>query len=453
VREADRQGIRILVDLVLNHSSDQNPWFLESRSSRDNPKRDWYVWRDGKPGGGPPTNWLSIFPGPAWSYDEKTQQWYYHIFLPQQPDLNWANPQLREAMYGVVRFWLDHGASGFRLDATPYLFEDASWPDDPDPKSGAPVWLKPYNAQRPQGHGVLRDMRSILDRYTGDRVLLGESSTSTISELDAVYGAHDDEINLPMDFLIGNMTKLDAAAFKRQLDDAELKLGGKPPVVFFSSHDHHRQYTSFGDGVHDELIAKMTAALTLTPRATALLYYGEEIGMADAPASALAGLPLGPKRPVADGRDPERTPMQWAAGEHAGFSTGEPWLPAQAQRATHNVEAERRDPGSLYNWYARLLKLRRDDPVFRDGQYLPLESGNANVFCFARTLPDGRGALVMFNMSGETQKVRVTGWPGMAPERGRVQLASVATPHPAGGRLDALQLSPYETTILAYGSR
>ena len=461
VREADRQGIRILVDLVVNHSSDQNPWFIESRTSRDNPKRDWYVWRDPKPGtaspgkpqGEPPTNWLSIFPGPAWSWDANSAQWYYHIFLPQQPDLNWANPQLREAMYGVVRYWLDHGASGFRLDATPYLFEDATWPDDPEPKAGAPVWLKPYNAQLAQGHGVLRDMRAILDGYAGERVLLGESATANLNDLDAVYGAHNDEINLPMDFLIGNMSALDPAAFKKQLDDAELKLGGKPPVVFFSSHDHHRQYTSFGDGVHDELIAKMTAALTLTPRATALLYYGEEIGMADAPAAALAGLPLGPKRPVADGRDPERTPMQWSAGTNAGFSTGEPWLPAQAQRSTHNVERERGDAKSVYAWYAQLLRLRRDDAVFREGAYLPLESGNPKVFCFARTLADGRGALVLFNMSAEPQAVRTSGWPGRAPALRRVLLSSTVFARPAEGQLESMRLAPYGTAILAYAPR
>jgi alpha-glucosidase len=456
VREADRQGIRILVDLVVNHSSDQNPWFLESRSSRDNPKRDWYVWRDPKPGtvnpgnpqGEPPTNWLSIFPGPAWSWDAKTAQWYYHIFLPQQPDLNWANPQLREAMYGVVRYWLDHGASGFRLDATPYLFEDPAWPDDPDPKAGAPVWLKPYNAGRAEGHGVLRGMRAIVDGYPGDRILLGESSTATIEDLDGVYGAHDDEINLPMDFLIGNMTRLDPAAIKKQLDDAETKLGGKPPVLFFSSHDHHRQYSSFGDGVHDELIAKMTAALTLTPRATALLYYGEEIGMPDAPAAALAGVPLGPKRPVTDERDVERTPMQWSAGANAGFSTGEPWLPAQAWRATHNVEAERADPDSLYRWYAQLLKLRRDEPVFREGAYVPLDSGNAQVFCFARRLPDGRGALVLFNMSGVEQVARVSGWRGKAPPLGRALLASASHELRRGAQRDDVRLAPFASVIL-----
>jgi len=223
--------------------------------------------------------------------------------------------------------------------------------------------------------------------------------------------------------------------------------------VFFSSHDHHRQYTSFGDGVHDELIAKMTAALTLTPRATALLYYGEEIGMADAPAAALAGLPLGPKRPVADGRDPERTPMQWSAGTNAGFSTGEPWLPAQAQRSTHNVERERGDANSVYAWYAQLLRLRRDDAVFREGAYLPLESGNPKVFCFARTLADGRGALVLFNMSAEPQAVRTSGWPGRAPALRRVLLSSTVFARPAEGQLESMRLAPYGTAILAYAPR
>jgi alpha-glucosidase len=178
-REARKRGIRVMVDLVLNHSSDQHPWFKESRSSRNNPKRDWYVWHDPAPDGGPPSNWESIFGGSTWEYDKPTGQYYYHIFLKEQPDLNWANPGLQKAMHDVARFWLRHGAAGFRLDATPYLFEDTNWPNDPDVKSGAPVGLKPYNSNLPATRAA-RGLRKVVDSFPGDRVLLGENAISSI---------------------------------------------------------------------------------------------------------------------------------------------------------------------------------------------------------------------------------------------------------------------------------
>ncbi len=219
VAEAKKRGIRVLIDFVVNHTSDQHPWFIESRSSRTNPKRDWYIWRSGSGPGQPPTHWTSIFGGYAWTWDEHTKQWYYHIFLPQQPDVNWRNPGLRKAMFDVVRFWLDHGASGFRLDATPYLIEDPAFPEDPHPPKagGAAAALEPYNSGRPENHQVLREMRKILDQYPGDPVLLGESSTATIQDLAKVYGKNHDEIQLPMDFLFGNLTTLDASVFKQQV--------------------------------------------------------------------------------------------------------------------------------------------------------------------------------------------------------------------------------------------
>ena len=412
VREAKRRNIRVLVDLVLNHSSDQHPWFRESRSSRSNPKRDWYVWHDPAPGGGPPTNWKAIFPGPTWTLDPKTGQYYYHIFLPQQPDLNWRSPGLRAAMYDVVRFWLKHGAAGFRLDATPYLFEDPSWPEDPDVDHGAPIWLKPYNSQRPENHQVLREMRSILDGFPGDPVLLGESATSSIAQLRAVYGAKADEINLPMNFLVGNMIKLDAAAFKKAYDEAATKLDGLPPVSFFSSHDHQRQWSSFGAGKSDrdaDRIAKLTAALILLTPGTALLCYGEEIGMRDEARTLLNTAPIGEKRPRADDRDPARTPMQWSAARNAGFTSGTPWLPVEPHYATDNVAAQEDDPASILGWYRKLAALRRNDPAF-DGQYVPLDSGNPTIFAFGRVAPDGSARLVMVNCSGSPQAARVSGW-------------------------------------------
>jgi alpha-glucosidase len=425
VAEARKRNIRVMIDFVVNHTSDQHPWFKESRSSRDNPKRDWYIWRSGGGPKNPPTHWTSIFGGYTWTWDETTEQWYYHIFLPQQPDVNWANAGLRKAMFDVVRFWLDHGASGLRLDATPYLFEDATYPEDPNPpEKGGPAALEPYNSGRPENHEVLREMRRILDTYPGDPVLLGESSTANVEDLVKVYGKNRDEIQLPMDFLIGNMTKLDATAFKKQVDDAELKLGGQTPVFFFSSHDHSRQWTVFGDGRNNDQIAKLTATFILAERGTALMYYGEEIGMGTMPTSQLKSFPTGPKRPVADERDGERTPMQWDAKANAGFSTVAPWLPVETGYRRVNVAAEKKNPNSVYSWYVGLLKLRHENAALRDGMYVPLDTGNKNVFAFGRRTGTNDVALVVLNTSVSAQTVHITGMPGTWPRFKRVLMAS-----------------------------
>ncbi len=445
VSEARKRGIRVLVDFVVNHTSDQHSWFKESRSSRSNPKRDWYVWRSGGGPAQPPTHWTSIFGGYTWTWDAPTKQWYYHIFLPQQPDVNWANPGLRQAMFNVVRFWLNHGASGFRLDATPYLFEDPAFPDDPHPpQAGAPAALEPYNSGRPENHEVLRQMRKILDGYPGDPVLLGESSTATIQDLAKVYGKNHDEIQLPMDFLFGNLTTLDAALFKKQVDAAQLQLGGQTPVFFFSSHDHPRQWTTFGDGRQNDEIAKLTAALTLTQRGSALLYYGEEIGMGTMPAGQLKSVPTGPKRPRADDRDGERTPMQWDSGLNAGFTKSSPWLPVESGYQQYNVAKEKADSGSIYSWYSQLLRLRRENPIFRDGSYVPLESGNREVFVFARKNGLKEIALIALNTSPKAQTVRITGMSGEWPSFRHVLMASPPASAPSS---QSFTLAPYGVLI------
>lgn len=445
VAEAKKRGIRILIDFVLNHTSDQHPWFKESRSSRSNPKRDWYVWRDGGGPTQPPTHWTSIFGGYTWTWDAPTQQWYYHIFLPQQPDVNWRNPELRQAMYGVVRFWLDHGASGFRLDATPYLFEDPAFPDDPNPpQAGGAAALEPYNSGRPENHEVLREMRKILDGYPGNPVLLGESSTATIQDLAKVYGKDHDEIQLPMDFLFGNLTTLDAALFKKQVDAAQLQLGGETPVFFLSSHDHPRQWSTFGDGIHNDQIAKLTATLTLAQRGCVLLYYGEEIGMGTMPAAQLKQVPTGPKRPRADDRDGERTPMQWSTGLNAGFSKGSPWLPVESGAQRYNVESEKGNPDSIFAWYSNLLKLRRENAAFRDGAYVPLESGNRDVFAFGRNAGEKNVALIVLNTSPKEQRVSITGMPGKWPGFRQILMASPSTSAPLS---QTFAIAPYGVLI------
>ncbi|MBB3953634.1 glycoside hydrolase family 13 protein [Novosphingobium sediminicola] len=445
--EARKRGIRVMVDLVLNHSSDQHSWFKESRSSRNNPKRDWYVWHDPAPNGGPPTNWESIFGGSTWEYDKPTGQYYYHVFLKEQPDLNWANPELQKAMHDVARFWLRHGASGFRLDATPYLFEDTNWPEDPDVKSGAPVGLKPYNSNLPATRAALRGLRKVVVSFPGDRVLLGENAISSIDDLRRVYGAKGDEINLPMDFLYKDVASLNASAFKARIDEAEMKLDGFPPVFHFSNHDTPRQWSRFGDGLHNDQIARITSAMTLTLRGTALMYYGEEIGMPDLAPDELRDIPLGAKRKVADNRDPERSPMQWSAGKGAGFTSGDPWLPVGRSAATVNVASQRVDQASLLHWYARLLQLRKTNKALRDGAYVPLESGNAQVVAYARRDVDGNGVLVLLNMSNQDQTLAIEGFKATA---GAVLMSSLSG---AAADLRRPTLEPFGVRLVAFKGR
>ena len=446
-REARKRGIRVMVDFVLNHSSDQHPWFRESRSSRTNPKRDWYVWRDAAPDGGPPTNWKSIFGGSTWEYDEATKQYYYHVFYKQQPDLNWANPDVRKAMNDVVRFWLSHGASGFRLDATPYLFEDTAWPQDPAVDSGPPAGLKPYNSNRPENHGALRELRKTVDSFPGDPVMLGENAISTFEGLRSVYGTNGDEIHLPMNFLYTGIKTLDAGAFKARIDEAELKLDGLPPVFHFSNHDTSRQWTRYGDGVNDEQIARLTSAMTLTLRGAALMYYGEEIGMSDLKPDELVNFPLRPTRKVRDHRDPVRSPMQWTGDAGAGFSNGAPWLPVARTAATRSVAAQRADTRSMHRWYTRLLNLRKTNPALRSGAYIPLESGNKDALAYARQDRSGRGVLVLLNMSAQRQGLKLSGWPGARPRSGAMLMSSTSA---GTANLSDPVLEPYASLLISY---
>jgi alpha-glucosidase len=260
-------------------------------------------------------------------------------------------------------------------------------------------------------------------------VLLGESSTATIEDLAKVYGQNHDEIQLPMDFLFGNLTTLSASMFKKQVDAAQSQLGSQTPVFFFSSHDHPRQWSTFGDGVHNDQIAKLVAALTLTQRGSVLLYYGEEIGMGTMPAQRLQSVPTGPKRPRADDRDGERTPMQWDANRNAGFSGGPPWLPIEAGYKRYNVESEKRQSDSISDWYSALIRLRHQSLVFQKGDYVPLEAGNPEVFAFGRRISSNQLAIVVLNCSPKQQRVNITGLSGSWP-RFRAVLASPASSVP-----------------------
>ena len=415
VGEAKKRNIRVIMDFVPNHTSDQHPWFKESRSSRTNPKRDWYIWHDGNAMGQPPNNWQSWFGHSAWKLDATTNQYFYHHFYTEQPDLNWRNPQVRKAMYDAMRFWLKRGVAGFRIDAVSRLFEDPNLHDDPilpgKNAYGDPNIAHKYTDNLPEVHEVLREMRKIVDAYPGNPVMISEADEPNISELTKMYGAKNDEVQLPMDFQIADVNKLSAPDFRRLLDEIDQNAAGGQPHYFFSNHDQPRQWDRYGDGVHNDQIAKLMAALLLATRATPLMYYGEELGMRTTEPARKEDVqdPIGKIGwPEEKGRDGERTPMQWDGSRNAGFSTSQhPWLPVPPSAALYNVQAESQDPNSILSFYKRLLALRRSDPALRDGRYLPLNQEDTNVLSFLRKNPgSGEAILVVLNMSAEPRTLK-----------------------------------------------
>ncbi len=412
VSEAKKRNIHVILDFVINHTSDQNAWFKESRSSRDDPKRAWYIWRDGK-NGGPPNNWLSWFGGSAWTLDPKTNQYYYHYFYPEQPDLNWRNPQVKKAMFDAVRFWLDRGVSGFRIDAVSRLYEDPNLHDDPILPGhnvyGDPNIEHKYTDNLPEVHDTLRELRALVDAYPGNPVLISEADEPNITELTKMYGSKRDEIQLPMDFQIADVNQLSAPRFRRLLEEVENNPAGGQPHYFFSNHDQPRQWDRYGDGKNNDQIAKLMATLLLMPRATPQMYYGEEIGMRPTPPARKEDVhdPIGKKGwPKEKGRDGERTPMQWDTTRNAGFTTAaKPWLWIPTSASTYNVTTEKKDPNSILNFYEHLIALRQSNPAVRDGSYVTLNPDDQNVLSFLRK-GESSSVLVALNMSAQPQTIK-----------------------------------------------
>jgi alpha-glucosidase len=412
--EAKKRGLRVINDMVLNHTSDQDPWFKESESSRTNAKADWYVWRDGKADGQPPNNWISIFGHSAWQYEESRKQYYYHAFYKQQPDLNWRNNEMRKAMYDTLRFWMNKGVSGFRLDAITSLFEDEKLRDEPyvggTNAYGDKITSREYTDNLPEVHGVLKQLRDVTNEYPG-RILIGETYLHTAKDLLSMYGAKNDELQLPMDTQLGFSNKLNAPAFRKLLTDAETELKGKTPLFVFENHDNPRLLRRYGDGVHDDAIARLLATLLLTPRDTALVYNGQELGMTQHDPASVDQVkdPIGRLGwPKDKGRDGERTPMPWNSDTDGGFSTAkETWLPVAPDYKTVNVAVEDRNPDSLLNYYKALIRLRRQDAQLREGEFVSVDAENPNVLSFMRRTKDGKAVLVSLNLSASAQDVKL----------------------------------------------
>jgi alpha-glucosidase len=438
---AHARGIRIIVDLVPNHTSDAHPWFVESRSSRANPKRDWYVWADPKPDGSPPNAWRSAFNRvrrEAWTLDPTTGQYYLHSFLPQQPDLNWWNPDVRRAFEGILRFWLDRGADGFRIDVAHKTVKPrdvAAGLLGENPR-GVPDLTPPADEQ--ELHALLRAWRKILDEYD-DRMTVGECVVLDQDRLVQFYGADNDELHLAFNFTFLR-APWTAAAFRERADTFDRLLpAGAWPDYTLSNHDNPRAASRYahGDIGVGRRRARLAALMLLTLRGTPFIYYGEEIGMADAP--------VPPSRIVdVAGRDPERTPMQWDASPRAGFTTGDPWLPVNPETATVNVEAQRRDPGSMFSLYRKLIRERRGSAALRRGAYRSLPAPK-DVFAYVREL-DGERRVVVLNFSERSVRVPLARLLGAA-DVARLTLSTDADRR--AERLGkTLQLSPDEGVLV-----
>ena len=457
VAEAKKRNIRILMDLVLNHTSDKHPWFIASRSSKTDPKRDWYMWRDGKGPGQPPNNWQSVFGHSAWEFDQKTNQYYYHKFYIQQPDLNWDNPQVRKAMYDVERFWINRGVAGFRLDAITTLFEDPQLRDESVVKDehGNPT-INAYGDQElddsltnnlPKVHDVLRELRQVADSYKGrDVVLIGETYLKSINDLKAMYGQKDDELQLPMDMQIGFINKLDVNLFRERIDQAQNQINGNEPLIVFDNHDNPR-WDRYGDGTHNQDIGRMLATILFATRGTALFYYGDEIGMVTTPPTRKEDVkdPIGITGwPKEKGRDGERTPMQWDDGPNAGFTGPDvkPWLPIPPSYKTVNVKTEVMDFDSLLNWYKQLIEFRRSTPALRDGKNIMLNTSDSNVLSWLRQAPGQPAVVIACNFTAQPQKVSFDlSAQGITSKQAKTLMKTPGSSDPSS--LDNVQLPPF----------
>ncbi|MGD0839373.1 MAG: alpha-glucosidase [Polyangia bacterium] len=402
-------AVHIILDFVLNHTSDQHPWFIDSRSSRTAEHRNWYIWRDGGGPHQPPNNWISLFGGSAWSYDAKTGQYYYHFFYPEQPDLNWRNPEVKTAMFDITRWWYRRGVAGFRLDAVDTIYENPELTDNPvlpgRNKLGDANEIDKYNRNLPENHQVLKGLRKVADEYGA--ILIGETWTESISALKQYYGEHHDELEMPMDFMFATVNQLSPAAFRRQIALAEAT--GEWPVYLIGNHDMPRSYDRYGDGIHDDAIAKLMAAFYLTLRGTPIIYYGEEIGMRnhDPQLREQVKDPVGIRGwPAEKGRDGERTPMQWSGDINAGFTHDTPWLPIPASYTDHNVEVELRDPDSILSMYRNVLALRHSNLALRNGSYRAIDRDDDHVMAYLRAYHDDV-VLVALNMTSMPRRVRV----------------------------------------------
>ncbi|WP_458735217.1 glycoside hydrolase family 13 protein [Zobellella taiwanensis] len=423
--EVHDRGMRLIIDLVVNHTSDEHPWFIESRSSKDNPKRDWYVWRDGK-NGAEPNNWESIFKGSAWEYDQGSGQYYLHLFSRKQPDLNWENPEVRGAIYDMMRWWLDKGIDGFRLDAISHIKKEAGLSDAPNPEAlpYAPAWDKMMNVE-----GIIEHLdelcRETFNRY--DIMTVGEANGVSPAQAEDWIGKRHQRLDMIFAFDHVGLWAEDEAA---GLDLSQLKQafglwqtgveGFGWNALFVENHDIPRIVSKWGDSRdYWRESATAIAAMYFLMQGTPFIYQGQEIGMTNTVFDGIDDFnDVAAKNQYAElqrqgwaesdilaqlsrtGRDNSRTPMQWEAGPRAGFTSGQPWLKVNPNVEAVNVAAQQGDPDSVLGFYRALIRLRKDSPALIYGRYQLLLAEHPQVYAYSRTLGEDRW-LVLVNLSGE----------------------------------------------------
>ena len=444
IAEAKKRDIKIVLDIVPNHSSDRHPWFIDARSARSAAHRDWYVWADPKADGSPPNNWLSAFGGPAWTLDTHSGQYYLHNFLAEQPDLNWWNPAVRDAFDDIYRFWFDRGVAGFRIDVAHGIVKDRLLRDNPVATKDDPPWVQAhgqrsvYNVERPEVHDVLRRWRALANTYDPPRILLGETYVLDVRSMAAFYG-QGDELHLAFNFTFVH-APFEASALARVVAESEVIIPAAGwPVWTVSNHDVSRVMSRWAGGDERKLRCALLSLLTL--RGTPVLYYGDEIGMPDTRLrKADLQDPLGRRHwPEPRGRDPERTPMHWSNAPSGGFTQAgvRPWLPTGDVRA-RNVTDQRADPGSTLSFARDLIAIRRQRPDLRSGDYSPLPSP-AGVWAWQR----GDGTTIALNLSDTAVKVPAIG--------GTIVISTIRSRD--GERVDGgLALSPWEGAVCSSAS-
>ena len=451
VENANRRGMRTIIDLVPNHTSNEHPWFEESRSSQSNLKRDWYIWRDPAPDGGPPNNWESVHDGSsAWEWDEETGQYYLYTFQTEQPDLNWHSPAVWEAIYNVMRFWLDRGVSGFRIDALPHAAKDEQLRDNPPNtgwKPGDPVWkrqVRTYSEDRQEIMEIVRALRSVADEYDGDRVLIGEIYLP-LERLMEYYGVERNGLHMPFNFSLLELTDWKPEVVRSLIESYETALPeGAWPNWVLGNHDNPRIADRVGPGR-----SRVAQMFLLTLRGTPTCYYGDEIQMRDVevPQDEIQD-PQGLYDPAYN-RDPARTPMQWDASPNAGFCPADkkPWLPIADDHEIVNVEAQQNDPHSPLCLFRRLISLRRKLPTLTIGSYHPLDTGNDSVLAYLRE-HGGQQMLVVLNFAAEQQILDLS----KTGEEGEV-LCSTHMDLSGKVALSGLNIRPNEGILMSLNSR
>lgn len=449
IEKAHEKNINVMVDFVPNHTSDQHPWFVESRTSRTNNKRDYYVWRDAKPDGSEPNNWQSIFGGSAWTWDEGRGQYYLHTFLKEQPDLNWDNPLVRDEMKRVVRFWMDLGVDGIRADAVRWISKDPSYRDDPK----NPLWrdngtlnkfdslIHKYSRFWKNLFPYLREITDVIAEYDNRIIIFEDYPDDNYSTKEQYLGFYDinPAVGMPFNFQ-GLWTEFYADAFRTFVTEFQGMLDPDKhrPVYCFSNHDQSRIVTRMGGDEQARLIALMQLTLPGLPT----VYYGDELGMPNTPVKVedLQDLSAKSSGDPSVSRDPERTPMQWQKGQYAGFSEVKPWLPLGASVAKHNVETQLHEPDSFLSLYRRLLRLRARHEILRNGTFEAIGELEADVFTYSRWLGKEH-VFTALNFGNTEQTIRL-------PHKGRILCCTHPVDYPHIDVDGTIVLRPYEGVLV-----